>query len=456
VALLLSASRGGILSISLAMLVMTVLFMSRKKHMKIGLASLLFCLITFFYGLSIGIDPTLEKFERTRGLFDRIDVSKTLIPMIRDYPVTGVGWGNYPDVYPQYANPNQKLSYYNGYAHNDWLEAATEVGIPGLILMGAAFFWMFIRMAGIWRRRRNAYAVGIVAGVMAAMVSIGFHSLFDLNMHIPANPLTLGAVLGLGYVVLCQRGYGPGLIFFYRKGEISLTPVHRILLCVAVLASTAVLIRPVMNHWLAESHCPTEWNSTLNLDLNPDIKAVHAALTYNPKNAEYYYKQAMKLVADDNTTAAKSLARAVMLNPASAKYWSALGESLSRRTDDGYNFLLKWIPLADRCQDMMVACAPVDSDVLFSAAWYWVWRARLLPEKLAPSDPGDAMIRAEGVQKFQALFRQYLLQRPSQWKRCIDRVGDYFDSDAVKMGIVPDHNEVLRRQVLEYMVGKGG
>lgn len=59
--------------------------------------------------------------------------------MIADHPFTGIGWGAYQFVYPQYnyyiADPNIIIYH----AHNLYLNVAAEIGIVGAL----AFFWYF-------------------------------------------------------------------------------------------------------------------------------------------------------------------------------------------------------------------------------------------------------------------------------------------------------------------------
>ena len=149
------------------------------------------------YGLHVGIEPTLKKFERTEGLYSRLHVTRTIIPMVEDYPGIGVGFGSFRYVYPRYIDDYDRVAA-SGYAHNDWVETGTETGFPGLFLIFFGFGIYMVRMLRIWYSRRDFYALGIGAGVMAGCLSLGIHSYFDFNMHIPANPLTLGCFVGPG------------------------------------------------------------------------------------------------------------------------------------------------------------------------------------------------------------------------------------------------------------------
>ena len=147
--------------------------------------------------------------------------------MVKDYKLSGVGWGNFKYLYPRYTPDAFNRVSSSGYAHNDWIEAFAELGLIGGLLILAAFLIYLVKMVRIWSRRRDLYALGVGAGVMAGLLSLAFHSYFDFNMHIPANPLTLAALLAIGYAALHLQGRGFKESFFYGRREIRLTPVRR-------------------------------------------------------------------------------------------------------------------------------------------------------------------------------------------------------------------------------------
>ena len=76
-----------------------------------------------------------ETLDSSEGL--RIGIWVSTIPMIADHPFTGVGWGAFKFIYPQYnyylADPS--ITIYH--AHNIYLNTAAEVGIVGAL----AYFW---------------------------------------------------------------------------------------------------------------------------------------------------------------------------------------------------------------------------------------------------------------------------------------------------------------------------
>ena len=197
-----SGSRSGILSYIATMLFVAVFLFIFKKHRNfIGVIVSLF-LITIFFGFYLNIEKTQDKFKRIESLHKRLFISSTLIPMIEDYPVVGVGLGNFENAYARYIPPEYNPIKKSGHAYNDWMEATVEVGIVGITIVLIAFGKYVSRLIRILRQRRDNYAIGIGLGAMAALLSISFHSFFDFNMHIPVNPITLAAILGVGFAAV--------------------------------------------------------------------------------------------------------------------------------------------------------------------------------------------------------------------------------------------------------------
>jgi O-antigen ligase len=80
-------------------------------------------------------------------------------------------------------------------AHNSYLELAFDLGIPALLLMLAVTAWFLVRcvQGGVQRHRDALYPL---LGV-AVILLVGFHSLFDFSLQIPAVTVTWAAILGM-------------------------------------------------------------------------------------------------------------------------------------------------------------------------------------------------------------------------------------------------------------------
>jgi len=473
--LLLSGSRGGILSLGAAMLGVSIIFFFKRGYRKYSALTIVFCLLAFSYGLHTGIEKTLARFGDVLSLEQRLYTTQTVFPMVADYPLVGVGLGNFKYVYPRYVTENN-LAAVGGHAHNDWVEAFAELGVVGGGLVFAALLVYLLKMVRVWRGRRDLYALGIGTGAMAGLLSLAFHSYFDFNMHIPANPLTLAAVLAVGYAALHLQGRGFKESFFYRLREIRLTLARRVLIFLPALLALSGGMYAVGSHFMAEASCPTEWNSTLNLNWNPDYPEIRRAIELNPYNAEYRYKLAgfyyrmagsytragiaePGILKEFNEWAIAGLEKAVRLNPADGRYWFELGKRYSFRSYDPYGYVNQWLPLAEACFEQAVQCAPKDPVLLFNVAWYWVWRSGLFAYT-----GGGGSIEAEsglspgrdGFQNFQELFQRSLALDRRRWKQAVQRVWEYYPDDAVVLGIIPEGDLKLKNEALRMIIKEKG
>ncbi len=101
--------------------------------------------------------------------------------MAMAHPLTGVGIGNYPDAYGQYAVPDWPRAL--GHAHNLYLNMAAELGIGGCLLYSlfvAATLWLCWLLATGARGDRRMLGVGLL-GVATALA---VHQCFDdLTTH---------------------------------------------------------------------------------------------------------------------------------------------------------------------------------------------------------------------------------------------------------------------------------
>ncbi|MFQ5673601.1 MAG: O-antigen ligase family protein [Nitrospinales bacterium] len=343
IGLFLTASRGGLLAFA-AGLVTIVLFSMRqlKPRTTFGLMTLIVGIVfAFSTGLEEQTIDTISK--RYQTLFApklagqvRLDVYESTKPLVNDFPVTGTGWGTFPDIYPKYQP--KKLIWFFTNAHNDWLELLIETGAIGSTLALMMIFFYFYRFIRLWATRNDPYAIGIGLGVLGSAAAIFTHSLMDFNLHIPANAFLFSVILGVGFAALHNQKH--------RGNETTLTkfriiktnsPLRWGLMGLAALGFFC-LGQPVVHRLLAELNCPTEINSTLKLDRTPSMDKIKRALNYEPGNSACrvklipIYQENKKLEPTRyfrkfyTEESIKTLEKALRSNPAQANFYILLGK----------------------------------------------------------------------------------------------------------------------------------
>ena len=370
--LLLAGSRGGIISFGISMFFMIFLFAFKKSYRKYGLIAAFLCMLILAYGLHIGIEKTLDRFEHIGHLYNRFEISKSVVPMIKDFAVFGTGWGNFIYMYPRYALPQYSDRLILGNAHNDWLEMTSESGMVGALIFFGALVTFLVKSIRLWFRRKDSFSTGLGVGVIFAVIAISIHSFFDFNLHIPANPMALSIILAVGFLSLHIDRHTNYDRFFYKTRSVSLKGrFPLIILVMFVILAGSFMLKKITGHLVAEAYCSTELNSTLNRDKKPLLEDIEKAIEHDPSNAGYYDKLAhyymrLPFESDDsriehNEEIIKSLEKAVSLNPVNGIYWYDLGVGYSYRDYDGSAYYSEWLPRADKAFQMAEYLRPHDS-----------------------------------------------------------------------------------------------
>jgi len=301
-AIFLSGSRGGILSLAAAFMVMSTLLMSRSKTRRYAIAGLVIMLIALGYGLYTGLDATLKRFENSKMSDDaqtRIRFAETSLGIVRDYPLLGTGWGTFEDAYRKYQDPKDDGLTID-HAHHDWVQLAAETGLVGF---GVGIFFLVFCLGYfffLWMKRKNSLSIGIGLGGMGAIISLALHSLTDFNMHIPANALLLSMVVGITLRALTyhrhRRGEDRAAEEQLRKKQQKQEKVtmyfpawFRWPLALFLVTGFCYAVMLVRAPYLAEKVAPTLPDSTIRKIKDPTLEVVCKAISHEPTNAEYFY-----------------------------------------------------------------------------------------------------------------------------------------------------------------------
>ena len=202
VGVIFSRSRMGILAavFSLLFLAMLAQLRLRRKIWMVGMFLFMVCVLG--YGLWIGLDPVLARFESMRDpsffqLEGRVQIWKGTVRLIRDFPLTGTGLGTFGIAYRKY-----QTSLFQGFVdhtHNDFLEVASDTGLIGALLLFLPIFYVLGKMIVSFLGDARSYRRAVTLGCIGSTVAMLLHSITDFNLQIPANALVFSAILGIGY-----------------------------------------------------------------------------------------------------------------------------------------------------------------------------------------------------------------------------------------------------------------
>jgi O-antigen ligase len=191
VALLLSASRGGIISLAAQLVILFLLLLVRRvrgKHVLVGGMVVLCAVLAVSW---IGVHQVLQRFTGFQSLevteAKRAAMRRDTWHIFLDHPLIGTGLGTLQMVFPRYD------SLYDGkivnHSHNDYLEALAETGVLGGLccvwFLGVLFFDSLRGLAEL----RSSLGASLNLSGLVGCCGLLVHSLVDFNLHIPANAL---------------------------------------------------------------------------------------------------------------------------------------------------------------------------------------------------------------------------------------------------------------------------
>lgn len=225
VGILMSFSRGALVGLVVAFAVMGIIVSRRSLGylvLSLFVGSLLLTLGAFQL-LPQALVERLSVVTENFSLFDARDVVVTpdnwaivermaiwqsAWDMFLSQPVLGIGPGNFPELYPDYALPHWPDA--PPHAHNFYLNTLTEGGVLGLIGYVAFLMAFFVFASHAYRKTRAADTQrlvsrrGLVLGVIGAMVGLLVHNFFD-NLYVHSISTEVGLVMGL--IAVAGRGW---------------------------------------------------------------------------------------------------------------------------------------------------------------------------------------------------------------------------------------------------------
>jgi O-antigen ligase len=147
---------------------------------------------------SSSIGSTKISQDATTSVQSREQILTTTSKAIADYMPFGSGLGSFVRVYRLYESPDRVSNEYVVHAHDDYVELALELGIPGVILMLLFLGWWIAAVWGVWRKWQSS-AFAKAASIASAAVLV--HSLVDF----PLRTAGISACFAMCLALLAER-----------------------------------------------------------------------------------------------------------------------------------------------------------------------------------------------------------------------------------------------------------
>ena len=116
---------------------------------------------------------------------ERLKNWQQALDVIRDYPVLGVGLGNYASIIKPTVPERSSI-----YAHNLFLDIAAETGVANGVI------FLSLILISIWRQIKNGRIVNL--GIASGLICFLVHSVFDTPLFSPQVLCLLLIILAIG------------------------------------------------------------------------------------------------------------------------------------------------------------------------------------------------------------------------------------------------------------------
>jgi O-antigen ligase len=204
VALVMTASRGGIISLVAEIVFLVIVTAVWRKHRerrrvgssrlksvatRAGLAGAL--IVGLFLGVVLlGGEFSLNRFIDSVNTDDpttgRSHFWSVTLDIIRANPIAGTGLGAFGVIYTRYDTRNGL--YRLEQAHNDYLQVFSDAGVVGGVLAFSFVALLFYR--GFQRARsRDDFRRGVALAALGGCFAVLVHSFFDFTLHTTSNAL---------------------------------------------------------------------------------------------------------------------------------------------------------------------------------------------------------------------------------------------------------------------------
>lgn len=216
--LLLSRSRGGIVSVLGASAILPLL-LRRSDSRRAFLAALLLLalLVGGVLGLGSGIAFERYQFAGDPSVRYRLAIWRETLALVRDYEWLGCGLGNFAEIFPAYKRGF--AGFFTVHPENDYLQALAELGVIGFALLLTVIFVYARGVLRLLRQRRDDRVRGLATGGIFGLLALSLHGLYDFNFHIPANAFAFVLMAAMTQAIAALHVRSNGEIAFLVRAR---------------------------------------------------------------------------------------------------------------------------------------------------------------------------------------------------------------------------------------------
>jgi len=246
ICLVLTKSLGGWLSLLAASMIFFILLfkegstIDRKRVVKVATIVLAAIVLVTLSIIITQRDRFIDPNDPENSIIQRLYYWKGALNIIKEFPTTGTGWGNFGSAYTKFMPAGAKEV---RNAHNSYLQIWAETGIMGLMAMTWLIF-IFFREG--FKGLKVPGQKGLKIGILAAGSAFLIHNLIDYDYYISQISFHWWAILGL--TIAMKGSYTP-----VNKEKSRINPSQVIIKSIIIIFLVAAATLMVKSH-LATVH----------------------------------------------------------------------------------------------------------------------------------------------------------------------------------------------------------
>jgi O-antigen ligase len=201
---------GILAAVSSILVIFGLIAISRFHGRTSSLLAATFIVLSIALAAWIGPGPIVSRFQNVGDEYalggpSRVSIWRDALPLVQHHPWLGTGLGTFPIAYT--SGQTAFLGQFVNHAHNDYLEFASDLGIPATLILFASILLILAHAVRAFLFGDRDFERAVALGCVGSIVAILLHSFADFNLYIPANALLFSVILGLAVSVRFQGAH---------------------------------------------------------------------------------------------------------------------------------------------------------------------------------------------------------------------------------------------------------